>query len=97
MTRTCFPSRSFNASPSAGLTLLLLFLVTTLQATEPMTRFFTLPGSKVSIKGSNDVHDFGINPPQFGSGRPIKYQDKVEVSVEWLVRRDPAAADKDKQ
>jgi hypothetical protein len=57
-----------------------------------------LGDNKLKLLGDTSVKmtDFGINPPQFGSGRPIKYQDKVEVSVEWLVRRDPAAADKDK-
>jgi hypothetical protein len=57
-----------------------------------------LGDNKLKLSGNTSVKmsDFGIVPPKFGSGGVIKYQDKVEVSVEWLVRRDPAAADKDK-
>jgi len=40
--------------------LLLLFLAVSLQAAEPLTRFIAQPGSRVSIKGGCDIHEFDI-------------------------------------
>lgn len=38
----------------------LLYMAVPLQAVEPMTRFISQPGSKVSVKGSCDVHSYNV-------------------------------------
>jgi len=51
---------------------------------------FSLAGDRLKITTTASVKmtDFGIPPPQWhGANFTIKYQDNVELSVEWLVGR----------
>lgn len=72
------------ATPATGTLTLLLLLAVPLQAADQMTRFFAQPGSKVSIKGSNTVHDWEIQGDvidgffDFGVGFPIEAGQTVK-------------------
>src|SRR5687768_3655289 len=75
MTKTCFQNRGFSAAIARGLTGLLLYMAVPLQAAEQMTRFIAQPGSKVSIKGSCDIHEYHIQ------GNEI--QGEVELGADF--------------
>lgn len=75
MTKACFQNCIFGASVAGGLTGLLLYTAVPLQAAEQMTRFISQPGSKVSIKGSCDVHGYDIQ------GKEV--QGEVELGTDF--------------
>lgn len=60
MTRAYLKNRGFSAAIAGALAGLLVYMAVPLQAAEKMTRFISQPGSKVSVKGSCDVHSYNI-------------------------------------
>jgi hypothetical protein len=64
-----------------------------------------LADNKLKLTGSLPLKmsDFGIEPPQLKIAKSearlnyVKYRDQVEVSIEWLLRQQPASAAKDRQ
>jgi hypothetical protein len=57
---------------------------------------------KLVVNASVKMTDFGIQPPRLrlankdASLQEIKYRDEIELSVEWLVGRQPASATKER-
>jgi len=70
---------------SANTLALVLLLALPLRAADQMTRLFPQPGSKVSIKGSNNLHEWQIQGDiidgfvEFGVGFPTATNQKVEL------------------
>jgi len=62
-----------------------------------------LGDGKLKLTGnvSAKMSDFGIEPPKLPLAKPegspiaIKYRDEIDLTVEWLVARQPASSAKD--
>jgi hypothetical protein len=82
MTTTCFQNRGFNAAIAGALAGLLWYTAVPLQAVEPMTRFTSQPGSKVSVKGSCDLHWYNVQ------GNEV--QGEVELGADFHTMNTPS-------